>query len=221
MVKGLARLQNVMCCRPSQRLLLWKLVIRGDIVLLSLSIFTGCAPPQLFSSPVMAGIDHSFDFVRWRRLPNETPPAKIQVGGRIVQADTQQGKTTIVVAQLPIVRYPAYGPKEGKSQGQFAIVFKRPIEPPGFLHRGNRLIVVGTTSGTINAVIDDIVRTVPALEALCIHIWKTGNDDIADFASSGGGFGTLEEETFCSGNHSAYVLDSSRVAQVIALGESG
>jgi hypothetical protein len=66
-----------------------------------------------------------------------------------------------------------------------------------FLHPGNRLIVVGMTAGVRLVGVDDVVRSLPSLDAQCIHIWKTGNTDIADFSSSGAGYGVLEEETFC------------------------
>ncbi len=125
------------------------------------------------------------------------PPTKIELGGRILEAQTIGGTMTIVTGQLPIVRYPAYGPKQAKSKGEFAITFLGKISAP-FRHPGNRLIAIGTTRGTKMAAIDDVVRSLPLIEATCLHIWKTGNVDIADYASSGAGYGILQEETFCT-----------------------
>jgi starvation-inducible outer membrane lipoprotein len=105
---------------------------------------------------------------------------------------------TIVVTQLPIVEHPAYGPKNtGKRSGEFAITFQGKIEPP-FLQRGNRLIVVGTTKTAKVVSVDDLVRSLPAVSAKCLHIWNTGGRDIADFPSYGAGYETLEEDTFCA-----------------------
>ena len=58
-------------------------------------------------------------------------------------------------------------------------------------------MVVGITRGTKMVPVDDVVHSLPTLEANCIHIWKTEGTDIADYASSGAGYGVLEEETFC------------------------
>jgi hypothetical protein len=76
------------------------------------------------------------------------------------------------------------------------ITYHGKIDQP-FLHPGNRIMVVGITRGTKLAAVDDVMRSLPSVEADCVHIWKTGNVDIADFASSGAGYGILEEETFC------------------------
>lgn len=158
---------------------------------------SGCAPYDVFPSHVREGINHKFDMARWRMLPNETPPVKIELGGRIIEAQTKNGTVTIVTSQLPIVHHPAYGPKKGKSKGEFVITFQGTIEPL-FLQPGNRLIVVGTTDGTRLIEVDDILRRLPTVKTECIHLWKTGDVDIADFASSGAGYGALEEETFCT-----------------------
>ena len=59
-------------------------------------------------------------------------------------------------------------------------------------------MVVGITRGTKMVPVDDVVRSLPIIEANCIHVWKTGDTDIADYASGGAGYGVLEEETFCT-----------------------
>ncbi|HKY71861.1 MAG TPA: Slp family lipoprotein [Nitrospira sp.] len=157
-----------------------------------------CSAPQLFPSEVTQGVDPNFDFSRWRIVPNQALERKIQLGGRIVQAERQDATVTIVATQLPIVEHPAYGPKDtGKRSGEFAIMFQGPIESP-FLQRGNRVIVVGTTSHAKVVSVDDLPRSLPTVTATCLHIWNTGGRDIADFPSYGAGYETLEEETFCA-----------------------
>jgi len=157
-----------------------------------------CSPMQLFPPEVMEGVDPNFDFSQWRMLPNQALERKIQLGGSIMQSERKDGNVTIVVTQLPIVEHPAYGPKNtGKRSGEFAITFQGKIEPP-FLQRGNRLIVVGTTKTAKVVSVDDLVRSLPAVSAKCLHIWNTGGRDIADFPSYGAGYETLEEDTFCA-----------------------
>ena len=59
-------------------------------------------------------------------------------------------------------------------------------------------MVVGMTREAKLVAVDDVMRSLPSVDARCIHIWKTGNVDISDFMSSGAGYGVLEEDTFCA-----------------------
>jgi starvation-inducible outer membrane lipoprotein len=166
-----------------------------EVLLCSSLAVVGCAP-AVFPSHVVDGIDPAFDFARWQTAPALTPPAKILLGGRILETQTIGDTVTIVAAELAVVRYPAYGPKQGKSKGNFVITYHGKIERP-FLHPGNRIMVVGRTSGSRLVAVDDVMRSLPSVDARCLHIWKTGNVDISDFMSSGAGYGVLEEETLC------------------------
>ena len=167
------------------------------LALISVLITCGCAN-DVFPHKELIGTEQNFDFARWRLLANETPPTKVQIGGRIIEAITRNKVVTIVAAQLPIVRFPAYGPKQAKSKGEFVITYPGEVYPPAFLHPGNRIMIVGTTQRTKMAELDDVARSLPAIEASCLHIWKTGDQDIADYISSAAGYATLEEETFCA-----------------------
>ncbi|HEU4686653.1 MAG TPA: Slp family lipoprotein [Nitrospira sp.] len=155
----------------------------------------GCSY-DVFPERFTKDLDHTFDFATWRSIADHLPATKVELGGRLIEAQTLQGKTTIVVQQLPIVKHPAYGPKLGKTKGEFVIDHRGPVNP-GFLSQGNRIMVVGTTRGMSRVVVDDIVRALPTIEAACIHIWKTGDTEIADYSSAGAGYAVLEEETFC------------------------
>jgi hypothetical protein len=81
--------------------------------------FVGCAQ-HVFPPDVVDGIDPAFDFARWRAAPTLVEPVQIQLGGRILETLTIGGTVTIVAAELAIVRFPAYGPKQGKSKGSSA-----------------------------------------------------------------------------------------------------
>lgn len=164
---------------------------------LALLVLGACAPVQLFPSEVMQGVDPNFDFSHWRMLPNQALERKIHLGGRIIQSEVRDGGITIVVTHLPIVEHPAYGPKEmGKRNGEFVVTYQGKIES-SFLRTGNRLIVVGTTKPAKTVAVDDLLRSLPAVKAECLHLWNTGGRDIADFPSYGAGYETLEEQTYC------------------------
>jgi starvation-inducible outer membrane lipoprotein len=173
---------------------------RCSVILVAVLVgVAACAPTQLFPREVMEGVDPAFDFSRWRMVPNQALEKKIQLGGSIMQSERKEdGHVIIVATQLPIVEHPAYGPKDvGKRSGEFAITFQGSIEPP-LLQRGNRVIVVGTTTNAKVVSVDEIPRSLPTVTAKCLHIWNTGGRDIADFPSYGAGYETLEEETFCA-----------------------
>lgn len=159
---------------------------------------TACSPTKVFAPEVMDGVDPNFDFSRWRALPNQTLEKKVQLGGRILQAERGDGTVTLVLMQLPIVEHPAFGPKDtGKRSGEFAVTFNGSIERP-FLQPGNRLIIVGTTKPAKVVSVDDAPRSFPTVAAQCLHIWNTGGREISDFPSYGAGYETLEEDTFCA-----------------------
>ena len=170
------------------------------ILLLTCAALSACAANALFPSEVLEGVDPNFDFARWRMLPNQAEAKKIQLGGRIVQSETKGDRITIVAAQLPIVDHPAYCPTDtGKSRGEFAIVYQGKINS-AFLQPGNRVMVVGKTHASMIVRVDDLSKSLPTVMAACVHFWKTGGRDIADFPSYGAGYETLEEETMCASN---------------------
>lgn len=80
----------------------------------------------------------------------------------------------------------------------FAILYRGKLDP-SFLHAGNRLIVVGYTRPAIRVEVDDMLRSLPTIAAQCVHIWQTGNHDIADFHAAGAGHVVLKEDTYCGG----------------------
>ena len=168
------------------------------IAVLASLLLDACAPYQVFSPQIMEGVDPDFDFARWRMVPNTMTDRKVRLGGRIVQAETRENGVVIVVAQLPIVEHPAYGPKDiGKRGGEFVVTYQGKVGQNA-LQPGNRLIVVGTTQNAKVVVLEDFQRSLPSIDGRCLHIWNTGGRDIEDFPSYGAGYEPLEEDTYCA-----------------------
>ena len=66
------------------------------------------------------------------------------------------------------------------------------------LMKGNRFIVVGTTTGRRPVLVNGIPKTEPFLVADCVHIWQTGGTEIAEFKEDpGAGYSPLPEKTYC------------------------
>jgi hypothetical protein len=153
----------------------------------------------------MENVAPTFDFEAWHAAADargtNPPQAKIQVGGRIVQATPRNGGLLVVGEQLPIVNHPAYGPTDTvKRTGTFEFAFQYP-EPlgPSWLTPGNRFIVVGKTANVTSVLVGGAPKPEPLIDAQCVHIWKTEGREIADFISGGvgGGYYPLEHQTFC------------------------
>jgi hypothetical protein len=123
------------------------------------------------------------------------------LGGRIIQAD-KKGKGIVVVAeQLPIVNHPVYGPteREGKRSGdhEFAFLYEGELQSLDLM-KGNRFVIVGTTTGRRPVLVNSLPKTEPFLVADCIHVWQTGGAEILERKEPlAGGDSPLPEKTYC------------------------
>lgn len=173
--------------------------IFGALVILLCSMLSACATTYtVFPPSVMKDVDRNFDFSRWRTEPDESETKKVQLGGRILRSLTSDDTVTIVVAQLPIVEHPAYGPKDNqKNNGEFIITYQGNIEAL-MLQPGNRVMVVGMTHPRKVVTIDDISRSLSVVAAQCLHFWNTQGRDIEDFPYYEAGYVTLRQETICA-----------------------
>jgi len=167
---------------------------------------SACAANTPFPPEVMEKVSLTFHFEAWRDASptNEAGKSdagiKGQLGGRILQATENDKGIVIVASQLPIVNYPVYGPAEDVDRTgdyEFAFLYTGEIEPLDLM-KGNRFIVVGTTTSRRPVLVNGIPKTKPFLIADCIHVWQTAGAEIAEFKESvGGGFSPLPETTYC------------------------
>jgi starvation-inducible outer membrane lipoprotein len=173
--------------------------IFGGLLILSWTMVSACAPTHhVFPPKTMEGIDTHFDFSRWRLMTDGSDMKKVQLGGRIVRTQSSDDTVIIVVSQLPIVDYPAYGPKDnGENNGEFVIIYQGTIEMPN-LQPGNRLIAVGATRPQKIFTFKDISRSFPVVAAQCLHFWNTQGREISDFPFYEAGYVTLRQETVCT-----------------------
>jgi starvation-inducible outer membrane lipoprotein len=170
------------------------------------TVLSGCATTTPFPPKVMEKVSPTFDFEAWRDAgpTNESGKSdaglKIMLGGRIIQT-ADNGKGLVIVAdQLPIVNHPVYGPMEDVNrtgEHEFAFLYAGEIEPLDLM-KGNRFLIVGTTTSRRPVLVNGIPKTEPFLIADCIHIWQTGRAEISEFKESvGGGYSPLPEKTYC------------------------
>ena len=127
----------------------------------------------------MDKVSPTFDFEAWRDAgsTNESGKSdagiKIVLGGMIVQVTNDSKGIVIVAQQMPIVSHPAYGPMEDLNrigEHEFAFLYEREIEPLDLM-RGNRFLIVGTTTSRRPVLVRGIPKTEPFIIADCIHVW--------------------------------------------------
>ena len=170
------------------------------------AVLFGCAAHTPFPPEIMDKVSPTFHFEAWRDASPTNESGKsdaginVMLGGRIVQA-TENGKGIVIIAeQLPIVSHPIYGPTEDvKRTGdyEFALLYPGALEMLDLM-KGNRFIVVGTTTSRRPVLVNGIPKTEPFLIADCIHVWQTGGAEIAEFKEDvGGGLSPLPEKTYC------------------------
>jgi starvation-inducible outer membrane lipoprotein len=161
-----------------------------------LPVFMGSCTASVFPYKALDGVNADFDVSTWQTKPDTGPRQKVQLGGRIVRSYTQDDTLAIVTANLPIAQNPADGPQEGKSRGEFVILYRAVVDPL-FLREGNRLMVIGQTGPPMNVDVDHTVRSLPTVTALCIHFWNAGGQEIVMRGSSSSGTKVLSELTYC------------------------
>jgi outer membrane lipoprotein len=124
----------------------------------------------------------------------------VQLGGRIVGAETVTEGTLIRVQELPIHNHPEYGPAETvHPTSEFAVLYPGTIDPAGLWY-GNKLIVVAVAQGARTLNVDGVRKSEPYVVARCMHVWKTGEYGgygIEDFPHTADGYWPLEHQTYC------------------------
>ena len=171
------------------------------------AVLFGCAANTPFPPEVMDNVSPTFHFEAWRDAgpSNEAGKSdagiKVMLGGRIVQA-SKDGKGVVIVAeQLPIVKRPVYGPTEGdvKRPGdhEFAFLYEGGLESLDLM-KGNRFIIVGTTTSRRPVLVNGVTKDEPFLVADCIHVWQTFGTEISEFKQDvGAGYSPLPQKTYC------------------------
>ena len=168
------------------------------LMIASFFLLNACGPVTAFPPEITNGVDTNFDFNAWRIQPKATIGRTVQLGGRIVQVNEGNDRLVIIVAHLPVVERPAYGPRDnGKRAGEYAVFYSGRITQKS-LRPGNHLMVVGVTEQSQAVNVDEVQRSLPSLTARCVHIWNTGGKEIAEFPyNAGAGYEPLEENTYC------------------------
>ncbi len=171
------------------------------------TLLAACTTPPIFSPEIMNDVETDrFDFKAWKSQTDHPSTAKlfshkVELGGQIVKAIQKPEGVVILAEEQAIEKYPGYCPEcvKRESPSMFAIVFNGSLEP-SMLQAGNELAVIGTTGEASTEVLDGATKVLPHLHAQCLHIWKTQEAKMPDFAWEGAmGYLPPEHRIFCLG----------------------
>ena len=147
----------------------------------------------IFPLEAHKGTDGRFDFQLWQNTTNTQSGRKVEIGGRILETHPGVTRTTIVVAQLPIVERPAYEPTDAsKSKGRFVVMFPGQVATKWTMG-GTRIAAIETTMASQRVSVDEVARVLPFLQASCIHFWATMGSEISQFTPTGSHEGAAQE----------------------------
>jgi starvation-inducible outer membrane lipoprotein len=158
---------------------------------------TACTEP-LFPAAVVKDLDPSMQMGIFNPEADTYFKGQLgQVGGRVIAVAQTDDGVFVTADELPLSDHATSLAETAKSGGQFIFLYRGVIDRAA-LQRGNKFIMIGIVEGTQRISIDGIQRTLPYLVARCVHVWKTGTYDIADFPDLTDGYTPLVRQTYCS-----------------------
>lgn len=163
-------------------------------------VLAGCSTEPLFPANVLSEVA-SPEFGVLQAKTDVFKGRVVQLAGRIVGVEESANGTIIFAQELPVEKYPVFGPTEtNKPMPSFAILYPGKVDRNA-LWFGNKFIVLAVSEGQKTLSIDGILRTEPYVIARCMHVWKTGeygSYGIDDFPHTTDGYYPLEHQTYCT-----------------------
>ena len=95
-----------LCMRHATANARWKEPMRGLLILVACCALVSACSPSVFPYKALDGVNQDFDFAGWQLLQEPHPQQKVQLGGRIVQAEMKDDMVTITATQLSIPKNP-------------------------------------------------------------------------------------------------------------------
>ncbi len=161
----------------------------------------GCASGPTFPMNGATTFKASSEFGVLVAKPDTYQGRAIRLAGKIVSVEATDQGTMITAEWLPFPVPGQNGPgpaPQGEPQ-RFRLLYPGQLDPMGRWY-GNLFVVAGAMKGTTNMItLAGLTRTMPFVEARCIHVWKTGDSELSDFAADVEqvGFPPLEQ-TYCT-----------------------
>lgn len=166
----------------------------------------GCAAAPQFPAEVEKKIVIAPEFGVLQAEPEVYRGRGILLAGEVTGVEPISSGVLIVSQNLPVARqltYPTYRPVEtmepiGRPAEQVVLFYPGHIDPQGLL-LGNKFVAMAEVRDFRSVTIAGVSKTTPYFLASCLHVWKTGHQNIADFRDNyNQTYARLEEDTYCS-----------------------
>lgn len=165
-----------------------------------LVFFTGCASTSIFPTHSGQAMKSESEFGVLTAQPDGFQGKAIKLAGRMIGVETTAKGTLVTAEWLP---YPSSeyvgpaGPQVGASN-RFVFFYPGKLDSEGSLH-GNKFLVVGKREGSQSiGTFRGTSRSLPYIMARCLHVWKTGDDEIEVQPDVKNSDFPVMEETYCS-----------------------
>ena len=165
-----------------------------------LVFFTGCSSTSFFPSNGSQALKSESEFGVLTAKPDVYQGRAIKLAGRMVGVEQTTGGTIVTAEWLPYPNVEYEGPAEMEmaQTRRFVLFYPGKLDAEGSL-QGNKFLAIGKKEGTHSMIsFGGTSRPLPYIKARCLHVWKTGDDEIEiqpDVENAG--YPVLEE-TYCS-----------------------
>lgn len=162
-----------------------------------------CAPVQRFPSDIEKRVvmEPTHEFGVLHMEPEVYRGGGTLLAGTIIDVEPISSGVLLVTQRLPVLRqvdYPSYRPMETSPTDQSILFYPGHIDPQG-LKLGNKFIALADPKEFPGVTIKGVSKSSRYFVASCLHIWKTGHNEISDFRDRyNQTYARLEEDTYCT-----------------------
>ena len=146
----------------------------------SLLVFlTGCAATSPFPTNGSQALKSESEFGVLTAQPDVYQGRAIKLAGRIVGVEPNAQGTIVTAEWLPYPDAEYLGPYHTTtgSAGRFVVFYPGKLDPEGMAY-GNKFLVLGKRGNDLKSAFKSAPGSLPYIDARCLHVWNTGNDDI-------------------------------------------
>lgn len=159
---------------------------------------SGCSSSSLFPMNGSQALKSESEFGVLTTQPDAFQGRAIKLAGRIVGVETTAEGTVVTAEWLPYPDVEYVGPTgtAAESSGLFVLFYPGQLDAEGKKY-GNKFLVIGEKEQSQSiAAVRGTSSSLPHIAARCLHVWKTGNNEIE--TESYTEYFYPAEETYCS-----------------------
>ncbi|RMH05822.1 MAG: hypothetical protein D6704_08580 [Nitrospirae bacterium] len=142
------------------------------VIAMFIGILPGCtslySPP--FSEETLARVKTDLLFSELQADPSAYQGDKVLLGGEVLSAKRFKDHTRLTILQLPLTSSQRPTSDRTKSQGRFMAI-QREFLDPATVPPGTAITLIGTVTGSVTELLDEMEYTYPLLTIEHLKIW--------------------------------------------------